>query len=185
MAEGRLRRVRVWGVLSLSVGFFYGSVQQSVHGLFDRDRWNWGEMAVVSAVWAALWLPATLFGQWVGRRGVERGWVPTSPARRRQDGYEQLVEPALAAGALPADADPDTWRPALEAQVRDAKVMRWCVLVPLAGCSALVAAAAIAANDNAWGVWTVAVVLLAEGVVGFALLGRPVGRIDRLLAQLS
>ena len=181
-----LRGLRLPRLLALAVAFgiYYGGTQQAVHGVLSHDRWNWAEMAVAGGIWGVLWLPASLLGAALGRRSVDRGWVPKSPARQREDRYEHLIGPALGTGTLPSDADPGVWGPALHDRARDSTIVRWVLTVLLIGCAGLIGTAAVVANDNAWGVWAVAVLVSLEGVVAFRLLGRRVHAIDRLRRQL-
>jgi hypothetical protein len=178
----RGRRWRVLLPLSLSIGIYYGATQQAVHGLFSHERWNWTDMAAYAGAWTILWLPATLLGQAIARRGMDRGWVSKTPARRRRDREEQLVKPAIETGTLPPDAEPRAWRPALRGQARELNLLRWATAVGLTGLAALIGA--VAATDNEWGVWAMAILVVAEGMAAFQLLGRRLRVIRRLLAQL-
>jgi len=171
-------------MVSLSVGIYYGAVQQSVHDLLDHDRWDWSDMAVLSGFWAVIWLPAQFLGQAVARRGVDRGWLPKSPARRRQDAQEHLIGPALKAGVLPPDVDPEAWRPALRAAARELNVVRWLTLVGLVGVAGLVGSAAMVENGNSSGVWGIAVLIGAEALLAFRLFGRQLRVVEGFEAQL-
>jgi hypothetical protein len=180
----RGRRWRVWLPLALSVGIYYGGVQQSAHSLFSHERWNWTDMAVYGGTWAVLWFPAWLLGQAVARRGSNRGWISKTPARRRRDQEERLVKPAIETGTLPPDAEPGVWRPALRGAARELNVLRWVTAVGLTVVASLIGAAAVA-NDNAWGIWAVAMVVMGEALVAFQLPRRRVRVIRRLLSELS
>lgn len=180
----RGRRWRVWLILSLSIGVYYGAVQQSVHGLLSHERWNWTDMAVYGGAWAVVWLPAQLSGQAAARRLLDRGWISKSPARRRRDREERLIKPAIDAGTLPPGAEPEVWRPALRAQARELNLARWLTAVGLTAVAGLVGAAAEVANNGALGVWAVAFVVSAEGLAACHVLGRRRRVVHRLLTQL-
>ena len=177
-------RALIFLSLAAASGLYYGGMTQAAHGLFSHDRWSWTDMAVAGGIWGVLWLPASMLGAALARRGVDRGWVPQSPARLREGRYEHLVGPALETGTLPSGADPGVWGPALRDRARAATVVRWVVTAALVGCAALVGTAAVVANDNAWGVWAVAALVSAEGLVAFRLLGRRVHAVERLQRQL-
>ena len=179
------RRWRVWLVLGLSVGVCYGAVEQSVHGLLSHDHRNWTEMAVHVGAWAVCWLLSQLLGQAVARRGVDRGWLPTSSARRRRDREERLVGSAIEAGSLPADVGPEVWRSALRARSRELDVIRWWTVGGLAVIAGLVGLAAVVENGNAVGVRAVAGLIICEGVAVFQLLGRRPRVLTGLLSQLT
>jgi hypothetical protein len=169
-------------LFGLSIGLGYGALGQAVHGLLDHQRWNWADMAVSGGLWAVICTPTWWLSHRAARRAVDRGWLSPSPARRARDEQVGLVKPAIDAGALPRDADPDVWRPALRGVARELNGLRWTAggLLALA---ALIGAAAAVGNHNAWPVWAVAVLFAAEGVAAFRWLGRRRHVVRRLLAE--
>lgn len=182
--DRRGRRWRIWVPISLSMGIYYGSIQQSVHGLLSHERWDWTEMAIIGGLWAVLWWPAQLLGQAFAQKCLDWGWVSKTPARRRRDEQQALIKPAIESGTLPADAEPEVWRPALRAAVHELNILRWTTMIGLAAMAGTIGAAATIANDNAWGVWAVAILVAAEGMAVFQLLGRRLLLIRQLLHQL-
>jgi hypothetical protein len=181
-----VRRGRRWHVLlpvGLSAGVAYGGVQEAAHSLLSHDPWNWTDMAASGGIWAILWPPAWLLGQKVARRGINRGWISQTPARRRRDRERELVQPAIEAGILPPHSDPEQWRPALRAQAREINGLRWLTGVGLTGSAGLIGSAAVA-NESPWGIWALAILVGAEGVVVFPLQRRRLRVIRRLLTQL-
>lgn len=180
----RGRRWRFWLILSLSVGIYYGAVQQSLHGLLSHERWNWTDMAIYGGVWAVIWLPVQLLGQSVARTAIDRGWIRKSPARRRLDRAEQLIKPAIEAGMLPRDAQSQVWGPALLTAAQEVNSLRWVMGAGLTIVAGLVGASAALVNDNALGIWVLAAVVVAEGAVAYQLPTRRLRVIRGLLAQL-
>jgi peptidoglycan/LPS O-acetylase OafA/YrhL len=87
-------------------------------------------------------------------------------------------------GSLPPDADADLWRRVLVAEVRQWNCLRWLAAVYAAVVAGLVGLAAVVANDNAWGVWAVAVTVAAVGLVAFRWSDRRRRVARRLLAEL-
>ncbi|MGY1689162.1 hypothetical protein [Geodermatophilus sp. SYSU D01105] len=169
MTEGR-RRLR-WGLLVVpgaAAGTFVGGLQQAVRGLVGGEPWNWAEMAVYGWGWALL-APPTV---WLVRRAVDRGRLPQNPAARVRARQSTSVAPAMRSGVLPSDADPDVWRRALRAEVREWNSQRWLAVAFAVVGVGVIGAAAIVANDNAWGVGTVAIVVTAEGVAAHRWSGR-------------
>lgn len=152
-----------------------------MHGLLSRERWNWAEMAVYA-------LAVGLVMPWAWRLGwmaAERGWVPQNPSAAVRARRSKLVAPALRAGSLPPDADPNEWRPALRTAAQESNGQRWlCVALAVLG-GGLIGAAAVVANDNAPGVWAVAVLVAAEGMVGFRLWSARLRVAQRLHAQIA
>jgi hypothetical protein len=149
----------------VALGLFVGAVQQSLHGLLSRESWNWAEMALYAVGWGLLAPPAW----WLGRRAGESGWVPQHPSAAARARRSKLVAPAVRAGALPADADPEVWRPALLGAMHEMRGQRWLAVALAVVGGGLTGAAAAVANDNAWSVWAVAVVVTAEGLLGCRL----------------
>lgn len=74
--------------------------------------------------------------------------------------------------------------PALRGAARELNVLRWVTAVGLTVVASLIGAAAVA-NDNAWGIWAVAMVVMGEALVAFQLPRRRVRVIRRLLSELS
>jgi hypothetical protein len=160
------RRGPRWGLLlalGLAAGIFVGGVQQAVRGLAGGELWSWAEMAVYVVVWAVLGSPV----MWLVRRAVNRGRLPQSPSGQVRARQSRLVAPAMRSGVLPPDADPDVWQRALRAQVREWNSQRWLAVVFAVVGVGIIGAAAVVANDNAWGVWLVAIAVAAEGVVAY------------------
>jgi hypothetical protein len=177
------RRGPRWGVLlalGLAVGIFVGGVQQAVRGLAGGEPWDWAEMAVYVAVWAVLGPPV----MWLVRRAVDRGRLPQSPSAQVRARQSRLVAPAMRSGVLPPEADPDVWQRALRAEGRDWNSQRWLAAAFGVVGVGLIGAAAVVANDNAWGVWLVAIVVAAEGVVANRWSERRLRTTRRLQAEL-
>ncbi len=116
-------------------------------------------MAVSVLVWALLGPPM----MWLLHRAITGGHVPTEPLRTGRARRERLVAPAMRAGVLPPDPEPDVWRRALTAEVREWNGQRWVAGVFAGVGAGLIGAAAVVANDNAPGVWLVATLVAAEG----------------------
>ncbi|MGY2085303.1 hypothetical protein [Blastococcus sp. SYSU DS0539] len=177
------RRGPRWGLLlafGLAAGIFVGGVQQAVRGLVGDEPWNWAEMAVYGLVWGLLAPPAI----WLARRAVDRGRLPQSPSGQVRARQSKLVAPAMRSGVLPPDADPDVWRRALRAEVQEWNSQRWLAVVFAVVGVGIIGAAAGVANDNAWGVWMVAIVVAAEGVVAYRWAERRLQTARRLQAEL-
>jgi hypothetical protein len=175
------RRGQGWGlllVLGVTAGIFVGGFQQAVLGLVSGEPWNWAEMAVYVVGWAVLGPPA----MWLAWRAADRSLrqspaTPVGPARRR------FVAPAMRSGALPADAEPELWRRVLTAEVRQWNGLRWLAAVYGAVVAALIGLAAVVANDNAWGVWALAVIVAAVSLAAFRWAGRRLRVARRLQAE--
>ncbi len=102
-------------------------------------------MAVSVLVWALLGPPM----MWLLHRAITGGHVPTEPLRTGRARRERLVAPAMRAGVLPPDPEPDVWRRALTAEVREWNGQRWVAGVFAGVGAGLIGAAAVVANDNA------------------------------------
>lgn len=165
--------------LGLAAGIFVGGFQQAVGGLVGGEPWNWAEMAVYGSVWALLAPPA----MWLVWRAVDRGPFPQSPSGQVRARQSKLVAPAMRSGVLPADADPDVWQRALRAEVQEWNSQRWLAVVFAVVGVGIIGAAAVVANDNAWGVWMVAIVVAAEGVVAYRWSERQLQTARRLQAE--
>lgn len=144
-----------------------------MHGLFDKP-WNWAEMALCMVVWTAMapllmWLLSLL---------------PRRPALLDRARQERMVRDAMRTGSLPSDAEPGSWRVALETEVRERDGHRRVFLVSGLLAAGLVGYAAAHANGNDWRVWAVAVVLVAAGVLGARWSGRRLRTARSLLAEL-
>ena len=92
---------------------------------------------------------------------------------------------ALENSALPPDPNPAAWRRALRESAGELDGWRWCWWVANALVAALVAVAAVVANDNAWTVWAVALAVAAQAVVVTRPATTKLRTIRRLLAQLD
>jgi len=180
----RVQRRRRWGPLLLmgvAVGIFVGAMQQAVRGLLSGELWSWAEMGLYGVVWAVVMPPVW----WLVFRAVDGGRFPQSPSARVRAQQSKLVSPALAAGALPADADPTVWRPALDGEVRDWSGQRWLFVVFTVVGAGSIGAAAVVANGNDWRVWAVALVVAAEGLVAFRWSKRQLRTARLLVAELA
>jgi hypothetical protein len=155
------RRIAAWALIWGSLGVLVAALQQALTGLIGGDRWNWAWM-VGHATGLALAWP---FGWWLGVRAVARGLIPQSPARRARDERLRVVRRAIAAGALPTDAEPSWWRAALRSEIRELRLATWIFAGLCAVAAGLVGASAVIANDNAVGVWAVAVFLVTVPAV--------------------
>jgi hypothetical protein len=180
------RRGQWWGLLlvpGVAAGILVGGIQQAVLGLVSGEPWNWAEMAAYVVVWAVLGPPV----MWLAWRATERALrqqspsMPVGPARRR------FLAPAMRSGSLPpdADSDADLWRRVLVVEARQWNGMRWVAAVYAAAAAGLVGLAAVVANDNASGVWAVAVIVAAAGLVAFRWSDRRLRVARRLLAELA
>jgi hypothetical protein len=167
-------------VLGVIAGIFVGGFQQAVRGLVGGEPWNWAETAVYVVGWAVLGPPA----MWLAWRTTDRSLrhqnpaTPVGPARRR------FVAPAMRSGSLPADAEPELWRRVLTAEIRQWNGLRWLAAVYAAVVAVLVGLTAVIANDNAWGVWALALIVAAVGLVAFRWSGRRLRTARRLQAEL-
>ena len=178
------RRGQWWGlllVLGVTAGIVAGGFQQAARGLVGGEPWNWAEMAVYVVVWALLGPPA----MWLVRRAVDRGRLPQNPSGRVRVRQSKLVAPAMRSGVVPPDADPEVLRRALRAEVQEWNSQRWLAVVFAVVGVGIIGAAAVVANDNAWGVWMVAIVVAAEGVVAYRWSERRLQSARRLQAELS
>jgi hypothetical protein len=72
----------------------------------------------------------------------------------------------------------------LAAEVRQWNGLRWLAAVYAAVVASLVGLAAVVANDNAWGVWAVALIVAAVGLAAFRWSGRRLRTARRLQAEL-
>jgi hypothetical protein len=183
---GSRRRARRWDallLLGLAVGLYCGAVNQAVHGLIGRERWNWADMALYGGACAVLYPALWSLSYRAARSAVDRGWIPESPARRVRDQQSRLAQPAIATGALPPGADPAVWRRALRSELQELNAQRWMASAALAVVAGVIGAAAVVANDNAWTVWALAILVLAGGLSASHLWGRR-RRVERLLAEL-
>jgi hypothetical protein len=88
-------------------------------------------------------------------------------------------------GVLADDIDRRAWRRAMRDEKQELEVVHWSWLVVNPLVATLTGVAAIVANDNAWTVWAVAVVVAAQGVVAVRLTGPRLRTARRLLAELS
>lgn len=144
------------------------------------EPWNWAEMAVYGLGWALLAPPA----MWLVRRAVDRGRLPQSPSDEVRVRQSKLLAPAMRSGVLPPDADPDVWRRALRDEVQEWNSQRWLAVVFAVLGVGIIGAAAAVADDNAWGVWLVAIVVAVEGVVAYRWAERRLQTARRLQAAL-
>lgn len=174
---------RLWAfslVLGVVAGIFLGGFQQAVRGLVSEEPWNWAETAVYVVVWAVLGPPA----MWLAWRTTDRSFrhqrlaTPVGSARRR------FVAPAMRSGALPADAEPELWGRVLTAEVRQWNGLRWLAAVYAAVVAVLIGLAAVTANDNAWGVWLLALIVAGVGLVAFRWSGRRLRIARRIQEEL-
>ena len=177
----RQRRRGIDFVLASAVGVLSGAGVEASGGAFFGEPWHWGEMALRVVLFAVLVPPSW----WLARRAVDRGWLSQHPAARDRDRRLQLLAPVLRSGALPPDIDPDAWRRGLRDTARELNALRWCWLVSSAVIAALTAVAAVVANDDAWSVWAVAVLVAVNGSAGFVLAGRRRRTALRLRKELS
>jgi hypothetical protein len=178
VTEARSTR-RSWGfllLLAVAVGVYAGAVTEALLGLFRREPWNWAAMAG-RAVGPAI--------GWVLVYALQNvGLFPTREARQRREGNPGTMT-AIATGVLPSDADPRRWHWWLELDRREPNQVRWAILALWVPGGVLVAAAAAIPNDNAWGVWLLAVALLALTLLLVRRLTRRIGTADRLLDELG
>lgn len=163
-----------WGA-----GVTVGGIQQASRTLLGGTPWNWAEMALYVLLWTAIMPPAwRLIGRTAGRSVVSHG-----PVVRTRAQLDELIASALRVGALPADANPDFWRPALTDEARRLEVARWASVGAAVVGSGLIGAAALVADDDGWTVGAVAVVVAALGVVAARWFGRELQVARRLLAD--
>ena len=177
------RRGPRWGLLlmlGLAAGIFVGGFQQAAGGLVGGEPWNWAEMAAYVVVWAVFGPPV----MWLMRRAVDRDRLPQSPSGRVRARQSKLVASAMRSGALPPGADPEVWRRALRVEVQEWTSQRWLAVGFAVVGVGVIGAAAVVANDNAWGVWLVAIVVAAEGVVAYRWSERRLQTARRLQAEL-
>ena len=112
-------------------------------------------------------------------------FAPQSPSGRVRTRQSRLVAPAVRSGVLPRDVDPVVSRRALRVEAREWNDQRWPAVVVTGLGSVAIGAAAVVADDDAWGVWLVAVVVAAEGLVVFRWSDRRRRVAERLLAELA
>ncbi len=177
------RRGRWWDlllVLGVIAGIFVGGFQQAVLGLVGGEPWNWAEMAVYVVGWAVLGPPA----MWLAWRAADPSLRQQSPATPVGPARRRFVAPAMRSGSLPADADADVWRRVLAAEARQWNGLRWLAAVYGAVVASLIGLAAVVANDNAWGVWAVALIVAAVSLAAFRWSGRRLRIARRLQAEL-
>ncbi len=167
-------------VLGAIAGIVVGGFQQAVRGLVGGEPWNWAEMAVYVVGWAVLGPPV----MWLAWRAADRSLRQQSPATPVGPARRRFVAPAMQSGALPADADPELWRRVLTAEVRQWNGLRWLAAVYGAVLAVLIGLAAVIANDNASGVWALALIVAAVGLVAFRWAGRRLRVARRLQAEL-
>jgi drug/metabolite transporter (DMT)-like permease len=170
----------LWLILGVTAGVVIGSSQQAVRGLVAQERWNWAETAAYVVVWAVLGPPAIWAAWTAADRSVRQqsGATPVGPSRRR------FVAPAMRSGSLPADAEPELWRRVLTAEVRQWNGSQWLAAVYAAVVAVLIGLAAAIANDNNWGVWALALIVAAVGLVAFRWSRRQLRIARRLQAEL-
>jgi hypothetical protein len=137
----------------------------SVLSLVHHRPWNWG-LTLERSLPA---LPAAFiyFGP-LHRLLVRWGF---HAADRRSTPWDMAVRRAAAAGALPAGADPDEWRPHIRHRV---VVLRWVgptMAALLLAVSVLAGVAAAETSHNAASVWALAVGAASVGL-GWVVLGR-------------
>ena len=130
---------------------------QAAGGLIGGEPWNWADMALYVLCWSVLG-PAAV---WLGLRMAARFGLPQYPSARVRGAQSEVIAPAMRSGDLPADAEPDVWQRALRGEVREWNGQRWLAAVTAGLGAVAIGAAAVVANDNAWGVWLVAVVVAA------------------------
>ncbi|MCW2703239.1 MAG: hypothetical protein JWQ37_1234 [Blastococcus sp.] len=177
------RRGQCWGlllVLGVTAGIFVGGFQQAVLGLVSGEPWNWAEMAVYVVGWAVLGPPA----MWLVWKAADRSVRQQAPATLVGPARRRFVAPAMRSGSLPADAEPELWRRVLTAEVRQWNGLRWLAAVYAAVVAVLIGVAAVIANDNAWGVWVLALIVAAVGLVAFRWSERRLRIARRLQAEL-
>ena len=179
--EGQRLRWHRLLLAAVAMGIFAGAVHQAVRGVIGGEPWHWGLMALHVALWAVVWPPAL----WLVGRAVDRGRLPVNPSGAVRLRQSRLVRPALAAGVLPPDADPEVWRRALRAEVQEESGQKWLALVFGVLGAGLVGAAAVLANGNDPGVWLVAVVVAAGGGVVHRWSTRRLEIARRLLDDLA
>jgi hypothetical protein len=175
---------RLWTSLLIGAvagGTFFAAIQQAASGLIGREPWNWAEMTVVVVIWVAVWPPL----MWLLQRAIDRRNLPQSPSGQVRVRQSRLVAPAMKAGRLPSDADPGVWRRALREEVRELSGQRLLAVVASAVGAGVIGASAVLANDNAVGIWAVAVVVATGGSVAFTWCHRRLGMAHRLLAELA
>lgn len=165
-------RVRV-AVAALVAGGYAGAGAQAADGLIARESWGWVEMLARGALYA---LMAALI-TWLRRSGL-------GLSQDQREGAAE-VRAALASGALPVGARPGAWRRAVAHEVSELRRSRWIGGVLAMLIAALVAVAAVVANDNARPVWALAIVLAAFAVVPVRWLTRRADRAEALLARLN
>lgn len=178
--EHRRRRWRYLLIYGIAAGILVSGTQQAVRSLSSGEPWNWAEMGLVALGWPVLWTPA----MWLLWRAVDRGQFPQSPARRDRDQRSTYISSAIAAGALPPDPNLAAWRRALREEGRESNVLRGVVAFFTGVGAVLIGAAAVVANDNAWGVWAVALVVAAEGLTAFLVHHRRLRQVRHLQALL-
>jgi hypothetical protein len=179
--ERQRRRWRTVVAAALAVGLLYGASREAFSGVIGNDRWNWAEMAVYCMAWALVMPLIWGSTRWM----VDRAWFPQNPARKDQERAAEILRPVLRSGVLPDDIDRGAWRRAMRDAKQQLEAGFWFWLGVNLIIAALTAAAAIVANDNAWTVWAVAVVVAAQGAVGARLLWPKLRTARRLLAELS
>ena len=177
----RMRRRSVLVAVALAVGLIVGASHEAVAGLIGRDRWNWAEFALYFGMWALL----TPFLAWWQRWLRARPSLREHPDVRNRRWREENVTPVLHSGVLPVGIDRNAWRRPVRDENQEQEVRLWTWLGLNLVVAALTGVAAVVANDNAWTVWAVAVVVAAQGAVGARLMEPRLRTARRLLAELS
>lgn len=178
------RRGQRWGALfavGFGAGVFVGGTEQALRGLLDGTRWNWAEMGLYILLWAVIMPPFW----WLMARTAGRGSVSRGPIVRTRAQLKELIGSALRAGALPLQANPDFWRPALADEALRWNVLRWVSVGYAVVGGGVVSAAAVIADHNARGTWAVAVLLVAGGLAAFRVSAQRLHVARRLLREVA
>lgn len=171
--EGR-RRQRSWVVVvTLAYALVAAEAVTAAWALVAGDRWDWGRFSVffVAVVISAV---VSSVAEAVARR--------TSPEAQRKAVEEDELAGVMRTGLFPPD--PDWWRARIRRDIRSDVTVVALGAVLCVTAAALTSVAARLNNDDAPGLWALAVVALLLLVPLFWLLIRVRLRGQRVLARL-
>lgn len=150
-------------------GAWFGPTVTALNGLVFGDEWGWAQATISGCIYGT---GMALLGVWQGRRaGTLSG--------------RAAVGRAIAAGALPPNADPGTWEGALVRERDQLARDRWFFPVLAAQAVALVSALALTTGPDDWSVWLYVALAGAAGVLASLRAGRRLLVVRRLQEELD
>ena len=172
-APSRPEAWRRTAVVALAAGGYAAAGATASRSLLREEPWDWVRLLVNWALYAFL--------------AVVVGRVVRSRLFLTYDDREARIAlgEAIRTGELPAGAERDVWRARLAAEHRQFRRARWALPALTQLVALLVAAAALAADEEAAGVWALAVALSASVVVPLRWWRGRLRRVQELQVRLE